>query len=271
MLSGGSRFRVALLCSRRAPGLRHLFEDPLRGRLYDLVACVSSEDAFPPEALPVQETGVPFLCHPVRDFHRWMHAPLRDMATRALYDRTMVGVLADLRPDLVMLDGYLYLLTAPMLEAFPDRIVNIHHSDLVRQDDRGRARYPGLRAVLDAILSGESETRATAHFVTDRLDDGPLLLRSYGFPVAGLARDALAWGAADMLKAYAFAHQEWMLRAAWGPLLARSIELIARGRVEVVGGTAWIDGAPGPRELTPAGEVIEPCAVEPSLRAAAWN
>jgi folate-dependent phosphoribosylglycinamide formyltransferase PurN len=270
MLSGGSRFRVALLCSRRAPGLERLIADPLRGHLYDLVACISSEEGFPPEARPVEQTGVPFLTHPVRAFHRWMHAPARDLETRALYDRTMVTLLAELRPDLVLLDGYLYVLTAPMLEAFPNRIVNVHHSDLLLQDDRGRPCYPGLRAVRDAILAGERETRATAHFVTERLDDGPMLLRSHAFPVAALAREASAGGATEMLKAYAFAHQEWMLRAAWGPLLARSIDLVAHGRVEVVGGTAWIDGVPGPRELSQAGAVVPPAAV-PLARAAIWN
>jgi hypothetical protein len=168
----------------------------------------------------------------------------------------MAALLAELRPDLVALAGYLYVLTAPMLAAFPGRILNVHHSDLTQQDDRGRPRYPGLRAVRDAIVAGEPQTRATAHFVTEEIDGGPLLLRSWAFPVAALAEDARGWGDEGILKAYAFAHQEWMLRAAWGPMLARSIELVARGRVEVVGGTAWIDGAPGPLALTAAGELV---------------
>jgi phosphoribosylglycinamide formyltransferase-1 len=182
----------------------------------------------------------------------------------------MVTLLEDLGPDLVVLAGYLYVLTAPMLDAFPGRIVNVHHSDLVSQDREGRPRYPGLRAVHAALLAGERETRATAHFVTERLDDGPLLLRSPAFPVADLARDAVRWGAAEMFKAYAFAHQEWMLRAAWGPLLARSIELIACGRVEVAGGTAWIDGRPGPRDLGRAGQLVADAPV-PVARGGVWN
>jgi len=271
MLNTGSRLRVALLCSRRAPGLDGLLADPNRGRLYDLVACVCSEDVFPPESRPVEQTGVPVLSHPLRRFHRCMHAPLSDKGTRAFYDDTTVAVLAELRPDLVVLAGYLYVLTAPMLAAFPDRIINVHHADLTQLDGHGRPRYPGLRAVRDAVFSGEPETRATAHFVTEELDGGPLLLRSHAFPVAGLARDAAAWGAEDMLKAYAFTHQEWMLRSAWGPMLARSIELVARGRVEVVGGTAWIDGVPGPLELTAHGELVRWPAYGSRQRAEASN
>jgi folate-dependent phosphoribosylglycinamide formyltransferase PurN len=270
MLSAGSRLRVALLCSRRAHGLDHLLADPNRGRLYDLVACVGSEDALPPESRPVETTGVPFLLHPLRAFHRGMHAPLRDLRTRAYYDHVMVEMLGEVRPDLVVLDGYLYVLTAPMLAAFPGRILNVHHSDLTLQDDRGRPRYPGLRAVRDAVISGERQTRATAHFVTEEVDGGPLLLRSWAFPVAGLAAEARAWNAHEMLQAYAFAHQEWMLRAAWGLMLARSIELVARGRVEVVGGTAWIDGAPGPVELTAAGDIVS-WPAQPALWSQARN
>jgi folate-dependent phosphoribosylglycinamide formyltransferase PurN len=256
MLNTGSRLRVALLCSRRARGLDHLLADPNRGRLYDLVACVGSEGALPPESRPVETTGVPFLSHPLRAFHRGMHAPLRDLRTRRYYDQVMVEILGEVRPDLVVLAGYLYVLTAPMLAAFPGRILNVHHSDLTQQDDRGRPRYRGLRAVRDAIMAGEPQTRATAHFVTEEVDGGPMLLRSWAFPVAGLAAEARAWKAEAMLQAYTFAHQEWMLSAAWGSMLARSIELVARGRVEVVGGTAFIDGAPGPLDLTAAGDLV---------------
>jgi phosphoribosylglycinamide formyltransferase-1 len=257
MLSRSSSFRVALLCSRHAPGLPALLEDPGRGARYELVACVCSENELPPEAQPVEQTGVPVLTHPIRDFHRGMHAPLADRSVRALYDRTMVELLADLRPDLVLLDGYRYVVTAPMLEAFPDRILNVHHSDLTQRDDRGRPRYPGLRAVHAAVLCGERETRATAHFVTPELDDGPLLLRSPAFPVAPMMRDPAAWRL-DVFQAYASAHARWMLRAAFGPLLVRSVELLSRGRVQVVGGTAWIDGAPGPLDLTRDGELAPP-------------
>ena len=98
-----------------------------------------------------------------------------------------------------------------MLEAFPDRIVNVHGSDLARTGARGRPLYAGLRAVRDAIRAGEPETRATAHFVTERLDEGPILLRSRPFPVSPLVADLRRRGLAHALKAYAFAHQEWML------------------------------------------------------------
>lgn len=245
MLTRSSRLRVALLCSRRAPGLAALLEDPARTRSYDLVACLTSEDSFGQhEAL--QARGIPCLRHPIHAFYRWQRAPLRDMGLRRDFDAGILRLLQPYAPDLVALSSYLYVLTEPMLAAYPDRIVNVHHADMALAPPRA---YPGLRAVRDAILAGETETRATAHVVTPELDAGPLLVRSWPFPVAALAQQALAWGALDVVKTYAAAHEEWMLRAAFGRLLAASIALFAEGRARVRDGRAFVDGRPGPLEV----------------------
>ena len=150
-----------------------------------------------------------------------------------MYDAATVERLQSYSPNLVVLASYLYLLTEPVMAAFPQQIINVHHSDLTRRDDAGRARYTGLRAVRDAIAAGERVTRATVHLVTPELDQGPALLRSWAFPVSPLAVDAITRGATDVLKAYVFAHQEWMIRSTWGPLLAGALELIATGRVDL--------------------------------------
>jgi folate-dependent phosphoribosylglycinamide formyltransferase PurN len=256
MLSHPSPLRVALLFSRRAPGLEHLLSDPNRGRLWDLSVALTSEEALPELRRPFAEAGIPFVAHPIRAFYRWLDAPLRDPNVRAVYDRATIDLLAPFRPEVVVLSSYLYVLTAPMLRAYPDRILNVHHADLTQQDERGNPRYPGLRAVRDAIFAGESHTRATVHFITEEVDRGPSLLCSWPFPAARLAADARAWGATDILNAYAFAHQEWMLRAAWGPLISCALELVAAERVTVEGGLAWVDAEPGPWHVTAQGEVL---------------
>jgi len=254
MLTRGSRLRVALLCSQHAPGLEFLLADAARGQLYDLVAALSTHDAFA-EHEALQAHGIPCLRHPIRSFYKWQHAPVRDLALRREFDACTLHLLRPYAPDLVVLSGYLYLLTAPMLEAFPARIVNVHHSDLSGPPGR---RYPGLHAVREAILAGETETRATAHVVTEEVDAGPLLLRSWPYPVATLAHQALAWGALDIVRTYAAAHQQWMLRTSFGPLLAGSIAAYARGAVRLRDGAAWIDGVRGPVDVP---------AVRPAVRA----
>lgn len=239
--------RVALLCSSRAPGLTYLLdEDVNRGALYEIVCALTSEPEC--DARDVLDSArIPLLVHDIHAFYGSRGARLPDRAVRREYDRTTLEALRPFRPDAVVLSSYLYLLTEPMLDAFPGTIANVHDSDLQIADADGRPRYRGLRSTRDAIFAGERETRATAHIVTAELDAGPPLVRTGEFPVHPLAAVARAWGATDILKAYAYAHREWVIRSAWGPLLAKAIEILAQGEPGLVGGMGR--GNPAPLEL----------------------
>lgn len=225
MLTFTPPLRVGVLCSHRAPGLLHLLDhDCRRGTAYQIVCCITSDTSFAEQAR-VERRGVPCLAHPFAQHRQARDAAFRDMTVRAEYDAATAGILRHYRVDVVVLAGYLLILTAPMLEAFDGRIINVHHSDLLRRTPEGRARYPGLRAVRDAIRAGEKETRATAHVVTAQLDEGPVLVQSSAYPVppvAAWAREREDW---DVFKSVVWAHQEWMLRDAWGPLLAGALEM----------------------------------------------
>jgi folate-dependent phosphoribosylglycinamide formyltransferase PurN len=225
MLSLGRRPRVAVLFSRRCPGLDRLLAGHER-RQFDLACALTSENDFSGSAA-LRALGIPLVTHPIREFYRRTGHPLADLLARRDYDRQSVALLAPHRPDLLVLSSYLFLLTDPVLEAWPARIVNVHGSDLRRTRRDGRPLYPGLRAVRDAIRAGEKETRATAHIVTADLDAGPILLSSRPFPVSPMAEDLRRAGATHSLNAYAHAHQEWMLQTAWGPLLTSAIALVA--------------------------------------------
>jgi folate-dependent phosphoribosylglycinamide formyltransferase PurN len=222
--------------------------DPHRGLLYEIVCCLSSHQGSAAET-QAEKAGVPFLTHSIHDFCRTRGKPIRDLALRRDYDAETVALLAPFRPDVVVLSSYLYILTEPMLSFFRRRILNIHHSDLTLRNSDGSPRYVGLLSVRDAVFAGETETRATVHIANEGLDDGPLYLRSWPFPISPLTRDARAWEAVDALKAYAYAHQEWMLRSAWGPLMASSLELLATGRAILGDAAAYVDGVPGPIDL----------------------
>lgn len=222
-----NRPRVAVLCSRRCPGLKSLLAGHRR-REFDLVCCLVSDGGLP-DREPLEAARVAVLDHPIRGYYGGR--PISDLGRRREFDERTVALLAPSRPDLVLLSSYLYLLTEPMLEAFPGRIANVHGSDLLRKGADGRPLYAGLRAVRDAIAAGETETRATVHVVTERLDDGPVLLRSRPFPVSPFAAELRRRGLVHALHAYAFAHQEWMLETAWGPLLTGAIALM-NGRIE---------------------------------------
>jgi phosphoribosylglycinamide formyltransferase 1 len=229
MLTWDRPVRVAVLCSGRAPGLLHLLNrDPRRGVAYDVVCCVTSEEIFA-EQVKVERRGTPCVPHPIARYCEELGVRRSERRVRAGYDRQTVTILERYAPDLVLLDGYLLMLAEPMLEAYDGRIINLHHSDLAVRNRDGSARYPGLRAVRDAIVGGELETRASAHLVTARLDDGPVLLRSWPFAVPPVAAWAREHEAIDVLKPTIWAHQEWMLREAWGPMMAAALELAEAG------------------------------------------
>lgn len=217
--------KVAVLCSHRAPGLVQLLNrDARRGIDYEIVCCITSSDTFS-EEVRVERRGVPCLPHAIRAFCLDQGADLHDMAARAAYDALTLELLAPFNPDVLLLVGYRLLLSRVVLDAFDGRIVGLHHGDLTRRHADGRPRFVGLGAVRDALLAGEPETRATSHIVTDRLDDGPVMLRSWAFPVPAVAGWARERNAADVLRAAAWAQEQWMLREAWGPMLTRTLEL----------------------------------------------
>lgn len=223
--------RVAVLSSHRCPGAAELLSDPARGRRWELVCAVSSEDDF--ETLPLfLDAGVPFLSHPIREAYRRRGKKLSDMPTRREYDAAAAARLAPFRPDLLLFSSYLYVATPALLGAAPEGAINIHGSDLERPGADGAPKYPGLRAVADAILSGEPETRATAHWVTEEVDRGPIIARSGAYPVPPFVAVLRARGHRKAVKAYAYAHQEWMLAEAWGPLWRTVLRRVVSGSRE---------------------------------------
>jgi phosphoribosylglycinamide formyltransferase-1 len=234
MLIMRSPLRVAVLCSRRAPGLLSLIERrPGRSDRYE-IACVVTSESSCADAAAACELGVPMVTHPIAEFYSSRSSSVyRDFLTRRSYDRATADLLAPHAADVLLLDGYLYLLTKPILERYRNRILNLHFSDLtIRRADHGPA-YAGIRAVRDAIIDGQVETCATVHLVNDEPDGGPPLVRSWAYPVSPLVARARRWNALDMMKAYAYAHQEWMMRDASGPLLRAALDLVTSGKVDL--------------------------------------
>jgi len=215
--------RVVVLTSRRAPGLEYLLEDDAqRGRVYEIAGVLSSD----PECLErrtCEAHGIPFVVHDLRAFAAERGARWTDLAFRERYDEALLAAIEPWHANAIACAGYLHVLTRRVLEAFPGRVVNVHDADLAITDEHGRPKYRGLRSTRDAILAGERETRCTVHVVTSAVDDGPVIARSRAFPVHAMVDDARWWAAADILKAYAYAHREWMMRSAFGPLLAQGV------------------------------------------------
>jgi phosphoribosylglycinamide formyltransferase-1 len=94
----------------------------------------------------------------------------REFSDRVAYDRAIVDVLREHGVSLVCLAGFMRLVGAPLLEAFPNAVLNIHPSLL--------PSFPGLDAQQQAIEHGVRVSGATVHLVTDSLDNGPIIAQA---------------------------------------------------------------------------------------------
>jgi phosphoribosylglycinamide formyltransferase 1 len=88
-------------------------------------------------------------------------------ADREERDLVMATWLDEHGVELVVLAGYMHLLTKPFLDRFPDRIVNVHPSLL--------PAFPGAHAIADVLEAGVETTGVTIHLVDEGLDTGPVL------------------------------------------------------------------------------------------------
>lgn len=79
----------------------------------------------------------------------------------------LVQMLRDAQVELVVLAGFMRVLKAPMLQAFPRRIINIHPSLL--------PKFPGLQAWKQALDAGDAVTGCTVHYVDDKIDHGDII------------------------------------------------------------------------------------------------
>ena len=99
-----------------------------------------------------------------------LHLNPREHASRDAYDSALAALLRQRNVSLVCLAGFMRLVGAPLLDAFPQRILNIHPSLL--------PAFPGLDAQRQALEHGVQVTGATVHLVTAELDGGPIVLQS---------------------------------------------------------------------------------------------
>jgi phosphoribosylglycinamide formyltransferase-1 len=110
--------------------------------------------------------------------------PSKQFATRAEFDAALQQTIDSFAPDLVVLAGFMRILTAPFVEHYAGRMLNIHPSLL--------PLFPGLATHEQALEAGVLEHGATVHFVTAELDHGPVVAQARVPVQAGDTPDILS-------------------------------------------------------------------------------
>jgi phosphoribosylglycinamide formyltransferase-1 len=110
--------------------------------------------------------------------------PNKEFPTREAFDAALQETIDRFEPDLVVLAGFMRILTAPFVEHYAGRMLNIHPSLL--------PLFPGLHTHRQALDAGVEEHGATVHFVTAELDHGPAVIQARIPVLPGDTEDSLA-------------------------------------------------------------------------------
>ena len=108
----------------------------------------------------------------------------KDFDSKDAHEAAILATLKNLSPDIICLAGYMRLLTATFINAYEGRIINIHPSLL--------PLFPGLHTHQRAIDAGMTEAGCTVHFVTEGMDEGPVILQAKVPVLPGDTADTLA-------------------------------------------------------------------------------
>ena len=193
-----SELRIAVLASGAGSNLQALLDTLHGGPEGVVVAAVASDKPGARALERAEQAGVPTATFPLGDF-----------PDRAARDAAIADWLAGHDLGLVVLAGYMQLLSSAFLQRFQHRVINVHPALL--------PAFPGLDAVGQALAHGVKVFGVTVHFVDEGVDTGPIILqRALELPHARTREDVLE-------RLHAVEHE----------LLPEAIRLIARGAVRI--------------------------------------
>ncbi len=196
--------RIVVLISGSGSNLQAILDQTLDGRINGQIAAVISNR---PDAYGLQ-----------RAEQAGVEARLLDhkaYESREAFDQAMVELIDSYSPDLVVLAGFMRILTPEFVRHYQGRLFNIHPSLL--------PKYKGLHTHQRALDAGDAEHGCTVHFVTEELDGGPLVLQA--------RTNVLAEDSAESLqqRVHALEHLIYPLAVEW--FCADRLQLTAEGVV----------------------------------------
>ncbi|MHC1479798.1 phosphoribosylglycinamide formyltransferase [Frateuria aurantia] len=205
---------IAVLASGRGSNLQALLDACANGRLNARVSLVGSDRADAQALVRAEAAGIAHFSLDPKDF-----------AERAHFDAALFERVAQARPDLVVLAGYMRILAAATVADWQGRMINIHPSLL--------PLHRGLHTHRKALAQGDAEHGSSVHFVSAELDGGPVIAQARTPVHADDDERSLGQRVLQL------EHQ----------LLPSVVALIADGRLEWQQGGPWLDGQPLTRPL----------------------
>jgi phosphoribosylglycinamide formyltransferase 1 len=203
------RLPVVILISGRGSNMRALADRAKDGTLPIDIRAVISDRTEAPGLEKARERGIATATLSPRDF-----------STREAFDAKLGDLIESYAPRLVVLAGYMKVLSDAFVRRFSGRVLNIHPSLL--------PKYIGLHTHRKALEAGDQEHGASVHFVTEKLDSGPIVIQGYVPVLPTDSEDSLA----------ARVHRAEHI------IYPRAVEWFAHGRLAMRDGKAWLDGKP---------------------------
>lgn len=203
--------RLAILISGRGSNMQAFIDACANGDLNAQISIVVSNNPNAAGLRRAAEAGITTCCIDHRSY-----------PSREAFDQALVEQLNNARVDLVILAGFMRILTPVFIAPFAGRLLNIHPSLL--------PNYPGLHTHQRALDAGDSEAGVTVHFVTPELDGGPPIVQARVPIVPGDTAETLA--ARVIVKE----HVIYPIAARW----------YLQGRLILTDKGAYLDGNPIP-------------------------
>ncbi len=147
----------------------------------------------------------------------------KDYETREMFNDALLDGVLSLKPDLIVLAGFLVNIPSQMIQAFRNRIINIHPSLI--PSFCGVGCY-GLKVHEKALARGVKVSGATVHFVDEGTDTGPIIMQK--------AVEVMQGDTPEVLQRRIMEQAEWVI-------LPKTIDLIANGKVSVENNSVYIN------------------------------
>ena len=203
------RCKTAILISGSGTNLQAFIDAVGRGDLGLQLCVVFSNNANAFGLERADKAGIPTACIQHRDY-----------PDRESFDDAVIAELDRFEPDLLVLAGFMRILSSRFVKHYHGRILNIHPALL--------PLYPGLNTHQRVIDAGDEWHGSTVHFVTEKLDAGPRILQGRLAVKPGETAEQLA------LRVQAVEHQIYPRAAGW----------VGSGKVKFQDGDCWVDGRP---------------------------